>query len=90
MFIQINNSKYYLAALYTDNKGGFNADIEHADGKSFTINYSAITSKFYKNGKNAKLPIFLCKAVLEMAINRGGLVYMNEVEKENALYWLKN
>lgn len=87
MFIQIKDSKYYLAALYKVNKDDFNAEIEHADGKHFTLNFSKITGRFYKNEKKAKLPKYLCKEVLNLAIN-AGICILSEEEKENALYWL--
>lgn len=88
MFIQVKGSKYFVTSLYTDCKGGFNADIEHQDGKHFVLNFSSITQKFYKDGKNAKLPKYLCKDVLEMAISKGGLVNLSQTEREDILYKL--
>jgi hypothetical protein len=88
MFIQVRNSKYFVTALYTDAKGGFNADIEMQDGKFFTLNFSKITEKFYKNGENAKLPQFLCLEVLNMAISKG-IVFLSDIQKENIKWGLK-
>jgi hypothetical protein len=85
MFIQVKDSKYFVTSLYKE-PHGFSADIEHQDGKHFVLNFSSITQKFYKDGHNAKLPKYLCKEVLEMALSRGGLIVLSEVERENVLY----
>lgn len=89
MFIQVREgSKYYVSAIYREPKGqSFTAEIEHADGKHFQINYSSITNRFYKNNEKAKLPKYLCTAVLDLAIS-GGIIIMNRVERANALFWL--
>lgn len=79
MFIQVRN--YHVTSLYTDSKGGFNAEIEK-DGKGFTLNFSGITHKFYKNGANAKLPKYLCKETMEMAISKG-ICFLTQIEREN-------
>lgn len=87
MWISIKE-KYFVTAIYTDSKGGFSADIEAASGKSFRLDYSNITNKFYKNGENAKLPQYLCKAALDMAISKG-ICFLSELDKANVYYWLK-
>lgn len=86
MYVVVRN--YAVTSLYRDAKGGFNADIEQSDGRYFTLNFSTITLKFYKNGSNAKLPQYLCKEVLEMAISKG-IVFMNQVERENVIWGMK-
>lgn len=88
MFIQVKDSKYFVTSLYKTGTRGFNADIEHQDGKSFTLNFSTITEKFYKNGENAKLPKYLCREVLDMAISKGGIIHLSQVERENIIYKL--
>lgn len=90
MFIRIRESKYYVVALYTDAKQGFNAEIEQADGKHFTLSYSTITSRFYKNNESIegkRIPKYLCKEVLNLATS-SGICILSDVEKENAMYWL--
>lgn len=87
MFIQVKESKYFVTSLYKE-PHGFSAIIEQQDGKEFVINFSSITEKFYKNGQNAKLPKYLCKEVLEMALSRGGLITLSQIERENVLYKL--
>lgn len=90
MFLKVReNSKYYLTAIYTDAKGGFTADIETTGGKSFKVDYSNITNKFYKNGNNAKLAKYLCKACLDIACSKG-ICFLSEIERENALRELGN
>ena len=84
MFIQVKDSKYFVTSLYKEPKG-FSADIEQQDGKHFVLNFSSITEKFYKNGQNAKLPKYLCREVLDMAISKG-IIFLNEVERENVIY----
>jgi len=90
MFIQVKEgSKYFVTALYREPKHNqsFTAQIETSEGKSFQVNYSGITNRFYKNDSNAKLPKYLCKAVLDMAIGKG-IIFMNRVERANALFYV--
>jgi hypothetical protein len=86
MFIQVRKgSKYFVTALWKETKG-FAATIEESGGKHYEIYFSDVTGKFYKDRENAKIAKYLCKALLDMAISKG-IIFMSEIERENALYW---